>query len=661
MSESWNLGVRGDQVLRLINEDSEIMRVEAGPGTGKTFGIQRRVERIMHLNGLAVKGNQVLIVAFNRVIANQLKKDIEARLRGVPHDGDPAIMTVHGICLKIVGGDLRILLDHEVEAMIYDLRQSQEIQDLYPNYSATDQALREHEAKHAEHTKLWQQAQGWLLRHHAKLMSDIPLLLLDRIAGGDFPDLGFMHVIVDEFQDLTPGEQQVLFKMRHEKGQLVALGDPRQSIYAFRGNERDGLKKLNGFGNVTEVPLTECHRCPAPIVEAANKLMGLTGPHAMTPTSPTPANLHLVTWDELKAEADGMARAIINNIRAHPDEEKHQEQHLVMVSRRQIGYSLRDSLLSIDSGLKVDLTFSESLLEDWSVREAFLFFCLLADPDHPTWRAWFGCKNSTTGSDFKAPERNADAYSKFLNSCGDTIRESDVEHLAHEAREDRRGGGGTNLWDRARRFVDLRSVFSKWNPEDASNSIRLIFDADQWSHTEDPATAKLDMQLLADRALALLEEARGRADSESREQLREVARMLRYQIATREPFATGDSTIQITTFWGAKGITADHVYILGLCAEAIPGKRRDEYPGTDADYAEEQRRLFYVSITRTRKTLVMSRALKIARGEAKRMGLAIEDGSAYQVGLTMSPFLRDVIALLPAAIRGDVWQGCSSS
>jgi superfamily I DNA/RNA helicase len=55
----------------------------------------------------------------------------------------------------------------------------------------------------------------------------------------------------------------------------------------------------------------------------------------------------------------------------------------------------------------------------------------------------------------------------------------------------------------------------------------------------------------------------------------------------------------VATLWGAKGVTAEHVYILGVCEEGIPGERRDEYPGTEADYMEEQRRLFYVSIRAT--------------------------------------------------------------
>ncbi|OFV91745.1 MAG: hypothetical protein A3G76_14405 [Acidobacteria bacterium RIFCSPLOWO2_12_FULL_65_11] len=109
--------------------------------------------------------------------------------------------------------------------------------------------------------------------------------------------------------------------------------------------------------------------------------------------------------------------------------------------------------------------------------------------------------------------------------------------------------------------------------------------------------------------------------------------------------------------WGAKGVTAEHVYLLGTCDEAIPGRRRDEYPGTEEDYLEEQRRLFYVSITRSKKTLVISRATSAATGEAMRMGLAVE-ANVYRVDLQMSRFLRDIIKQLPNALDGGDWKGC---
>jgi ATP-dependent exoDNAse (exonuclease V) beta subunit len=167
------------------------------------------------------------------------------------------------------------------------------------------------------------------------------------------------------------------------------------------------------------------------------------------------------------------------------------------------------------------------------------------------------------------------------------------------------------------------------------------------------------MGLLLERAMSLFAAAQERTPKATgTEQLWMVAAGLRQHIATREPFATeAEFDIQVATLWGAKGVTADHVYILGACDEAIPGERRDEYPGTDSDFVEEQRRLFYVSITRAKRTLVLSRATEVSRGEALRLGLAA-DPRPFRIDLEMTRFLRDILPLLPKSLAGERWDGC---
>jgi superfamily I DNA/RNA helicase len=299
MLESWNKDVRGTQVPPLINSDADTIRCVAGPGSGKTFGLVRRVERILHPEGLAVDGHDVLVVAFNRVIARQLRDDINARLKTFDYKHAPVIRTIHALCVEVIGEELRLLLPHEVDAMVYDvLEEYPAVAALYENFYDAEQALRDHEAGHKDHPLLWQAVQQWLLRHKAHLVSDVPRLLLERLKGGDFPEQGYDFVIVDEFQDLTPGEQELMFRLRRPGGQIVTLGDPRQSIYTFRGNDRQGLAKveahLSDGQTVTDIAITECQRCPKPIVVAANKLMALSGVEEMVPVSEAAANLHLV-------------------------------------------------------------------------------------------------------------------------------------------------------------------------------------------------------------------------------------------------------------------------------------------------------------------------------------------------------------------------------
>lgn len=428
--------------------------------------------------------------------------------------------------------------------MVYDVLQAfPALKERYKTAKKTHQALLAHEAKHVEHLELWQAARRWLERHKAYLVGDLPGLLLDRLRGGDFPDRSYQFVIVDEFQDLTPGEQELMFRLRGTDGQLVALGDPRQSIYAFSGNDRLGLAKLDtlaskwGDGSILDVPMTECHRCPAPVVYAANRLMALSGALAMVPVSQVAANLHVVTWPDPHVEASGMAKAIVANFHQY-----RADRHLVMVTRRKFGYWLRDQIATLDSSLRVELSFSEGLLETWAVREAFLFFCLIVDPDPPTWRAWLAYKHSETGERYKPPRHNADAYLKLLDRAKDQISDATVEALAKEDRTKARGEGGSVIWDRADRFLKLRQQFEGHDRDDPESFLTTLFDPEKWlgPHYEDAETARLDKQLLLEKALGLLAEADQNKSLVNRpgiERLSAVAQRLRYQIATREPFA----------------------------------------------------------------------------------------------------------------------------
>ncbi len=252
--------------------------------------------------------------------------------------------------------------------------------------------------------------------------------------------------------------------------------------------------------------------------------------------------------------------------------------------------------------------------------------------------------------------RNAGAYLRLLERTGDSITAAGIAELTKAPRSRQRGQGGASLWDRANRFVRLKGElpFDGVSPE---GIIELVFDPDRWPDgTSDEA--RLDMELVRAKCLSMVQE---REDAEPTARLQRVARRLRHMIATREPFETSEvADVQVTTLWGAKGVTADHVYILGLCEEAIPGARREEYPGTAEDFVEEQRRLFYVSVTRSRRTLVLSRAKKIRPGDAMRLGLSVASTEDRWQDLNMCPFLRDISALLPKAQPGDQWGGCTS-
>ena len=192
-------------------------------------------------------------------------------------------------------------------------------------------------------------------------------------------------------------------------------------------------------------------------------------------------------------------------------------------------------------------------------------------------------------------------------------------------------------------------------------SLEEVFDIGKWSEDNlvDLETIRLDMEQTRARACEIYQDFHSaNADSTTQQQLKEVANRLRYHIATREPFMpTGKTDLHVATLWGAKGITANHVYVLGLCDEAIPGKEREDYPGTPHEFREEQKRLFYVSITRAKKTLVLSRARYMWPGDVARLGLRPPNGNT----LAMTQFLRDIMRFLPRYQNGQNWKGVLGS
>jgi hypothetical protein len=84
--------------------------------------------------------------------------------------------------------------------------------------------------------------------------------------GGTYPR--FPLVLVDEAQDLSPVNHEMLNHL--SKSRIIAVGDPYQSIYGFRGAVQSGMSKLRDRFKMTEADLSVSFRCPSEIVRAAH-------------------------------------------------------------------------------------------------------------------------------------------------------------------------------------------------------------------------------------------------------------------------------------------------------------------------------------------------------------------------------------------------------
>lgn len=79
-------------------------------------------------------------------------------------------------------------------------------------------------------------------------------------------------VMLDECQDISPLQFEVVKMCKTPRGRLVAVGDEKQSIYSFMGSNLDSLQAIKKSPNTVTLPLSMTYRCAEAIVEEACKV-----------------------------------------------------------------------------------------------------------------------------------------------------------------------------------------------------------------------------------------------------------------------------------------------------------------------------------------------------------------------------------------------------
>ena len=222
----------------------------------------------------------------------------------------------------------------------------------------------------------------------------------------------FDYVVIDEYQDLTAAEQELVRLIWSGTGTLTVMGDNEQSIYGFRFNHPEGIGDFDkNWPICKDLTFGDNRRCGEKILKTANLMMAEAGSKKppMTWKSGRTGDLRAVQWKTLDDEISGLAEYISRNS---------EESFLVLVPRRFIGYRLAD-----DVGADAKTAFAEEILEHPIAQECFIALSLLASPDDlASVRAWLGLHGTKREP---AQRRNADAYESLPVDIGghDLIRQ----------------------------------------------------------------------------------------------------------------------------------------------------------------------------------------------------------------------------------------------
>lgn len=134
-----------------------------------------------------------------------------------------------------------------------------------------------------------------------------------------------------------------------------------------------------------------------------------------------------------------------------------------------------------------------------------------------------------------------------------------------------------------------------------------------------------------------------------------LAEQLRVVITKLNDVPDETGKVRIMTFHNSKGLTADLVVLAGLCDGMMPARKEKHTPLEARLSLEEGRRLFFVGLTRARKTLVLSHYAWLDTATAMRLGARMRRRVGNGGGTIVSPFVHELGPDLPKAIKGTDW------
>jgi DNA helicase-2/ATP-dependent DNA helicase PcrA len=274
----------------------------AGAGTGKTTTLCARVAWLL---GEGVPAERILLLTFTRRAAREMVERARALAERVaPHAGGVVGGTFHSIAHRMVrlhasslglqpgfgvldAGDAADLLDYvrEEQGHARSARRFPRAQTMLDIYSRTvnaqtplQEVLAESFPWCAEHRQaLAEIFRAYGARKRALGVIDLDDLLLywralasDEVLGPRIAD-AFDHVLVDEYQDVNGLQVQIVSGLRGGRPGLTVVGDDFQAIYGFRAaSARHILDFPEQFPGTHTVTLERNYRSTAPILAVAN-------------------------------------------------------------------------------------------------------------------------------------------------------------------------------------------------------------------------------------------------------------------------------------------------------------------------------------------------------------------------------------------------------
>ncbi|MCK6446802.1 MAG: UvrD-helicase domain-containing protein [Planctomycetes bacterium] len=608
----------------MIHGDGPLL-ILAGAGSGKTRVITRRIAWLVRERGL--RPDEIVAITFTNKAAGEMRERVErqfaewgldVRARGM------WISTFHSMCARILRRDIEQLGDFTRDFTIYDTDDRSRV---------IKQIL---EKEGWDTTRFKPSALGaWISREkNVSAATDGPANLeldtgdlerdvyarvavayeetLRRSNALDFDDLllrvlqlfekepgvrdayarRFRQVMVDEYQDTNRVQYLLMRHLASHHQNLAVCGDPDQSIYAWRGADvRNILEFERDFAATNVVRLEQNYRSTQNILKAAQAVI---------------RNNRQRKEKDLWSERE--AGALIAAIECGDEDDEAREiaaqvQGLVArgATHDRIAVFYRANFMqrAIERALRLSsipyqIVAGTEFFQRREIKDLVAWLRLLVNPADDE-----ACRRTLQAPSRGIGDKTVDELSRWAENrrvpLSVAVRSTEARGLVRGKAKNALAELAT-LWDRLKPFAE--------GPAHAALD-EIVRSIEYWKWLE--AQAERDDVDRAANVEELLANARtydeAEPDGHVRGFLQDIA-----LVSDVDGLAEGAAKVSLMTLHAAKGLEFPFVFIAGLEEELLPHSRAVSESDEPELAIEEERRLFYVGMTRAQERLVLTLA-----------------------------------------------------
>ena len=563
--------------------------VLAGPGSGKTFVITHRIKYL--IEGPGINPAHILVVTFSRAAAKEMKDRFEKLCQkslvtfGTFHSVFFNLLkTAYGFSSEQIASDeLRYTLikelikrnaieNEDINTLAGNLlneialvkQDNISIKNYYSNSISSDTFKKiyiDYESELEARGKLDFEDMLSLTYELLSERSDILKAVQNR----------YRYILVDEFQDINFLQYNIIKLMAGEKQNITVVGDDDQSIYRFRGARPEIMLGFErDFRNVKKVFLDINFRSSTQIVNASTKLISFNSkrfPKNFKAKNGDGAPVSLIEFKNPFLEVNSIIKDIkdyiksgqdINNIAVLYRTNLSPRLLIERLMRNNIPFTIRDAI--------------PNLFDHWVAKDIISYIKLAIN---------MGDKSDLL--------RISNKPNRYISRDSLSSSRANIETL-FDYYDDKSY--------MIKRIVELREhlrTIKNLKPATALRYIRNVVGYDEYIEEY------CDMNgVESDDCYSILGDLENSA-AEYNNFNDWFVHMDEYKdelIEARKKSNENDKGVRLMTFHSSKGLEFDIVYIIDVNEGSVPYKK-----AKGVDEIEEERRMFYVAMTRARKKL----------------------------------------------------------